>query len=754
MIRNFESAGDGVLQGDLYRRLFDACPDAVLVADDAGRYLHANPAACALFGVPLEKILGAQIADFVATERVDATRTHFANFRQAGTERGEFVLVRPDGERRTLEYVAVPNVGPGQHASFLRDVSRRKEGEGLALRFRALVENSSDFIGFGSLDGVPVYVNNAGLKMAGLRDLEDAQRRRVIDFHLDADKPFVLGTVLPEVMKLGRWEGEFRFRNFTTGATIPVLYTFFRIDDPTTGQPVGIATVTRDITEAKRQRQALETGASELRLITELMPQMVWSTTPDGTHTYFNKGWTDFTGLSLQQSHGWGWQDVLHPDDLVRTTQVWTHSLETGEAYQIEYRMRSRHGVYRWQLARAQALRDADGKILQWFGTCTDIEDQKRAQEVLERSQAATEGERQRLYRMFMDAPFAMKVVRGDDLVFEFTNRLYQSVFGNRNLKGRSFQQAIPDIAADLLDRQRRVMATGERFEVPEQSAILDYAGDGKPVEKFWHAIYQPLRDPQGKVDALMSFAFEVTDQVRARGRSQELISRLEQERELREQFVSALTHDLRTPLSAARMSAQIIARTPGDSDRAQKNSARVITNVDRADKMIRDLLDANSIRAGEPLPIHPAPCDLQARFRETLDELATAHGDRFELACSQPVEGTWDATSLQRALENLCTNAVKYGSAHSRIGVRLGLSGGEVEIAVHNEGDPIAPEDQQRLFLSFQRSASARSSGSGGWGIGLTLVKGVAQAHGGTVVVESAEGIGTTFTLRIPFVA
>ena len=738
----------------LYARLFFASPDAVVVADDEGRFLEANPAACALFGVPLEQILGAQVSDFGASEQADANRARFAALKRGGTDRGEFLLVRPDGQRRTLEYVAVAQVAPGRHASFLRDVTARKEGEGLALRFRALVETSADFIGFATLDGTPIYINEAGLKMAGLPDLDDARRRRVIDFHLDEDQPFVLGTIIPEVMKTGRWQGEFRFRSFATGAAIPVFYTFVRIDDPATGEVVGIATVTRDLTEANRQRQALETAVTELRLITELMPQMVWSTDPDGAHTYFNQGWLNFTGLTLQQSFGWGWQGVLHPEDVERTTRVWTHSLQTGDAYEIEYRMLSKHGVYRWQLARAQALRDAHGKILQWFGTCTDIDDQKRAQEILETSRAATEGERQRLYQMFMDAPFAMKVVRGEALVIEFTNRLYQSTFKGRKLDGRPFQDAIPDVDPALVAIQRRVLASGERLEFPEQAAILDYAGDGIPVEKFWHAIYQPLRDADGNVDALMTFAVEVTDQVRARKQSQELIARLEQERALREQFVSALTHDLRTPLSAARMSAQLVGRTPGDPDRVQNHSARVISNIDRADKMIRDLLDANSIRAGEPLPLHRVHCELRARFQETLDELATVHGDRFDLVASRPVEGSWDAASLQRALENLCHNAVKYGSPHARIGVYLGVAGGEVEIAVHNEGEPIDPEDQQRLFRTFQRTASARSSRSGGWGIGLTLVKGVAEAHGGSVAVQSAHGAGTTFTLRIPLVA
>ena len=214
-----------------------------------------------------------------------------------------------------------------------------------------------------------------------------------------------------------------------------------------------------------------------------------------------------------------------------------------------------------------------------------------------------------------------------------------------------------------------------------------------------------------------MTFGLEVTEQVRARKQTQDLISRLEQERAIREQFVSSLTHDLRSPLSAARMSAQLIGRNPDDPERVERNSARITLNIDRADAMIRDLLDSSLIRAGEPLPIHAEECDLHRQIQKTLDELATVHGDRFDLVSKSPVVGFWDYRNLQRALENLSNNAVKYGSPHQRIGVRLTASPDEVQISVHNLGHPISDDDQKNLFKYFHRAAAARSSTSGGWG-------------------------------------
>ena len=740
------------LASSMYAVLFDASPDAILIADDEGRYLEANPAACRLFGTSRERLLGCRISDFSEPAQASATQGPVSASRRAASERREFRIRRPSGETLTLESVAIADFLPGRHASFLRDVTERKSRENLVLKFHALIEKSADFIGFATPDGAPLYINDAGLKMTGLRDLADAQGRRVIDFFLDEDKPFVLGTMIPAVMKIGQWQGEFRFKNLATGSAIPVYYNFFRIDDPSTGEVAGIATVTRDISEPKRQREVLEANERQFRLLTELIPQMVWTTTPDGTHLYFNKGWTDYTGLTLDQSVGWGWQDVLHPDDVERTTEVWTRSLRTGTEYQIEYRMRGKDGAYRWQLARAHPLRDPEGKILQWFGTCTDIDAQRKLQDLLRESQVATERERKRLYAIFMDAPVVIKVVRGNDLVVEFTNRLYQQLFGpDRKLIGLRFDEALPELDQSLVEIQRQVIRTGQKFEARELPATLDYDNNGKPYEKLWHAFYEPLRNEEGEVDALITFAFDVTEQVRARKQTQDFIVRLEQEREIREQFVSALTHDLRTPLFAARMSAQMTVRSPNDPDRVQKNSARVISNIDRADRMIRDLLDANLIRAGERLPIHVAVCDLDARLKETLDELSTVHGDRFELRSEGPVVGCWDSASLQRVLENLCNNAVKYGSTHEKIEVALAGSDEEVQISVRNRGNPLSYEELANLFKSFHRTAAARSSRTGGWGIGLTLVKGVAESHRGSVSVTSSPEEGTIFTLRIP---
>ncbi len=116
-------------------------------------------------------------------------------------------------------------------------------------------------------------------------------------------------------------------------------------------------------------------------VLTDMMPQLVWSARPDGLPDYFNRRWYDYTGQTLGQSPGAEWAAVLHPDDVARSVARWQEAFQSGETYEIEYRIRrSSDGAFRWFLVRAEPIRDSEGAITRWFGTCTDIDDQKRAE--------------------------------------------------------------------------------------------------------------------------------------------------------------------------------------------------------------------------------------------------------------------------------------------------------------------------------------------------------------------------------------
>ena len=146
----------------------------------------------------------------------------------------------------------------------------------------------------------------------------------------------------------------------------------------------GISIYFRDVTDRKRDEQALHEAAEVLReseerfrLIADAMPQIVWVTRPDGYHEYYNRRWYEYIGLDFERTRGDQWSNPLHPDDRGRARVRWQRSLETGEPYEIEYRFRRHDGEYRWFLARALPVRGGDGAIVKWYGTCTDIHDQK-----------------------------------------------------------------------------------------------------------------------------------------------------------------------------------------------------------------------------------------------------------------------------------------------------------------------------------------------------------------------------------------
>lgn len=124
-------------------------------------------------------------------------------------------------------------------------------------------------------------------------------------------------------------------------------------------------------------RQTLSETEQKFRVLADAMPQMVWSTLPDGHHDYYNARWYEFTGVPVGSTDGEGWNGMFHPDDQEKAWAKWRHSLQTGDPYEIEYRLRNAEGEYRWTLGRALPIRDRDGQITRWFGTCTDIHEQK-----------------------------------------------------------------------------------------------------------------------------------------------------------------------------------------------------------------------------------------------------------------------------------------------------------------------------------------------------------------------------------------
>ncbi len=273
--------------------------------------------------------------------------------------------------------------------------------------------------------------------------------------------------------------------------------------------------------------------------------------------------------------------------------------------------------------------------------------------------------------------------------------------------------------------------------------------------------LFKPLdsRIVLSKVKVLLSIFRHKADleaQIRlseaARARAERLAEKLETETKLRDRFVAALSHDLRVPLSAARLAAQMLERQKAlDTPAIARYANKVIGSIDRADRMIMDLLDVSRLEAGKPIPIQLHEVNVDHLFQRLRDDLVLMFGNRLQFEVNAGITAWWNDDAIRRVLENLVSNAAKYGSTDLPITVRVSSTNGRSEIQVHNFGNPIPEAEQKKLFQRFHRTGEAEQSGKVGWGIGLAICRGIVSALRGELRVQSNERSGTTFFIELP---
>jgi signal transduction histidine kinase len=217
----------------------------------------------------------------------------------------------------------------------------------------------------------------------------------------------------------------------------------------------------------------------------------------------------------------------------------------------------------------------------------------------------------------------------------------------------------------------------------------------------------------------------------------------------IQERLASSLTHDLRGPITVAKMCSQIMMERADDSTLVLGTATKILKSMDRLDSMIGDLLDASLIRTGESLPLKLENCDLMEIVNECAEELNLIYSGRFVVVADTMVNGCWSKVGLRRIIDNLATNAIKYGAQNTAVTLSVSQNDSNVIFSIHNEGPAISTEDQKILFKEFCRAKSAE--GQKGWGLGLTVVKGLAEAHHGSVSVKSDSANGTTFIVEMP---
>ncbi len=280
--------------------------------------------------------------------------------------------------------------------------------------------------------------------------------------------------------------------------------------DERTAKPLKMVGTVQDITERNRAEEALRESEVQFRTIAEAMPQIIWVTRPDGWHTHFNQRWMDYTGLTLEESLGHGWNPPFHPEDRPRAAKRWQQAIESGEPYETEYRLRRADGTYRWMLGRALPMRDATGAVVKWFGTCTDIHDLKLAEEQISHSNREQRELAQQLEKERSRLVAAQRVAKVGSWELDFaTNMLTWSdenyrIFGVERDKFavtyKAFLELIPpgdraavDQAYTDLVASRMPYTIDHRLQMEDGSLKIVH----ERCETFYDDQGQPLRSTQ-----------------------------------------------------------------------------------------------------------------------------------------------------------------------------------------------------------------------------------------------------------------
>jgi PAS domain S-box-containing protein len=280
------------------------------------------------------------------------------------------------------------------------------------------------------------------------------------------------------------------------------LYGDGALETNSKGKSLRLIGTVQDITERKLNEEALLASENEFRLLAEAVPQIVWIAQPDGTNIFFNQQWVDYTGLTLQESYGDGWNKPFHPDDRQRAWDAWQKATKNNQHYSLQCRLQRADGIYRWWLVRGLPLIDAAGNILKWFGTCTDIHEIIVVNEALQANKDL-------LNAIINSTPSCIYAVDKKNK-FTLVNHSFAQFLeiNEAELIGKEFQDAFPkDIAKKITLDNQQVISTGQVLVVEE--TIKNKFNNNKRIVK---ATKFPLRDSQGNVTGLGGVVIDISE--------------------------------------------------------------------------------------------------------------------------------------------------------------------------------------------------------------------------------------------------
>ena len=418
-----------------FRTMFEDAPLGIALIDSiTGRIYEVNPMFAKIAGRSIEEM--AKI-DWISITHPDDIQEDLDNM--ALLIKGKFNgfqmekrYIRPDGSwvwiHMTISHLIEEENMPLRHLCMIEDITERKLLENKLNEKIILLEDSQELALLGSYRiDIPSQTIFLSPEMA---ELYGADRKAIClpleeyrkqfyfpdDFEKSsklADNAYLSGTPFYLESRVIRTDGKViwiqtRSKNLSNGTTI-----------------LGVV---QDITERKLAEEALKTSENEFKLLAESMPQIVWVTRSDGWNIYFNQQWVEYTGLSLEESYGHGWNKPFHPDDQQRAWDAWQNAIKNKGSYSIECQLRRKDGIYRWWLIRGVPVLNLNGSISKWFGTCTDIHEIKQTEKELIKAKEKAEESEMYFRSVFENSPIGLSITSLDGSIK--TNKAFSDLLG------------------------------------------------------------------------------------------------------------------------------------------------------------------------------------------------------------------------------------------------------------------------------------------------------------------------------------
>jgi PAS domain S-box-containing protein len=511
----------------------------------------------------------------------------------------------------------------------------------------------------------------------------------------------------------------------------------------------GILVNATDVTQKVKARKDVEKSVEEFQQLANFLPHIVWTTTPDGKINYANDVWVKYFGQSIFSDDEWAQR--IHPEDVALVSERWWLAIEESKPFKAEMRLKDAFGNYRWFQSQSFPIKDQAGKVTRWIGTNTDIHETKSFTFQLESEAAKFE-------TIFANSTTSMALLRGSDLIFEKANPSYMNLFNDRVKIGEPIRNIMPEIFDQVFGAQlQKVFYTGEAIRAEEAQAFLRRTDDSPLEERYFEQTYTQIKDANGNPYGVFIHAVDITKAVLSRRRLDALTRDLSEAVRTRDEFMSIASHELKTPLTSMKLQAQTIQRfisrgvadaiSPERIEKFLKNNDK---QVSRLNRLVDDMLDITRIQSGK-LSINFEETDLHELIKDVYDHLheqaANSNVD-LRIQLNSHVTLFIDRARMEQVFTNLITNAVRYGLSRPVL-ITLDVVEGKALARIIDQGKGIPLADQARIFNRFERLVSA--SEISGLGLGLYISNEIVHSHGGQILVKSAPGEGSTFTVELP---